>query len=279
MKTNLNKANDCTILANEFTIDGERSPVLKLRLAGTMASSLLLKSGIQNQKAMPLECFAQPLRAGVMRVTKIIAKWRAAASFKVPVGYQDETGFRYGAPPAPQAKETCRAAILSAICGGILASIPLPASAVQNVTLTWNPSTSPNVVGYDIYYGPACGNYTNKISVGNVTSATVSGLPQGACNYIAVKARAISGLESLPSNEVAYNVPNLATLAIQTLQAQGSPASVTITATGVVPAQWALESSPDLTTWTTVTQGTNTRVNVSLVVTGTPARYFRLRNE
>jgi hypothetical protein len=32
-------------------------------------------------------------------------------------------------------------------------------------------------------------------------------------------------------------------------------------------------------TWTTVTEGTNPQVNVSLVVTGTSARFFRLRNE
>jgi hypothetical protein len=279
MKTNLNKANDCTIPADESPKCGERFPVLKLRLAGMMASSLLSKSGIQKQKTMPLQCVDQPLRAGMTRVTKIIAKWRAAVSFKVPVGYQDETGFHYGAQPVPQVKETSRAAILSAICGGILASIPLPASAVQNVTLTWNPSTSPNVVGYDIYYGPACGTYTNKISVGNVTNSTVSGLPDGACNYFVVKARATSGLESLPSNEVAFTIPNLAILAIQTLQPQGSPASITITATGAMPVQWALESSPDLITWTTVKEGSNTPVNVSLVIAGTPMQYFRLRNE
>ena len=145
--------------------------------------------------------------------------------------------------------------------------------------MTWNPSTSPDVVGYDICYGPACGTCTNKISVGNVTSATVSGLQEGACVYFVVTTRASSGLESLPSNEVSYNIPDLAILAIQTIQLHGSPTSVTITATGAIPSEWALESSPNLTTWTTVTEGTNSQVNVSLVVTGTPALFFRLRNE
>jgi hypothetical protein len=112
-----------------------------------------------------------------------------------------------------------------------------------------------------------------------VTSATIPGLQEGACDYFVVTARDTSGLESLPSNEVAYNIPNLAILAIQTIRMQGSPASVTITATGATPAQWALESSSDLKTWTTVTEGTNPQVNVSLVVTGTSARFFRLRNE
>jgi hypothetical protein len=279
MKTNFHKAVSCTIPAKESPRDGERFPVLKLRFAGLMVRSLLLKSGIQEQKALPFGRASLPLWAGMKRLAKIIARWRAAVSFKVPVGYQDETGFHYGAPPVPQVKGTCRAAIVSAVFSGIIALIPLPASAVQNVTLTWNPSTSPNVIGYDIYYGPACGTYTNKISVGNVTSATVPGLQEGACDFFVVTARDTSGLESLPSNEVSYNIPDRAILAINAIHLIGSPASITITAGGVTPPQWALESSPDLKTWTTVTEGTNLQVNVSLVVTGTPARFFRLRNE
>ena len=280
MKTNFHKTDGCTIPAKESPRDGERFPILKSRLAGMMTSSLSPEdSGVLKQKALPLGCVSLPFRAGVKRFAKIIAKWRAAVSFKVPVGYQDETGFHYGAQPVPRVKGTCRAAIVSAVFGGIIASIPLPASAVQNVTLAWNPSTSPNVVGYDIYYGPACGTYTNKISVGNVTSATVPGLQEGACDYFVVTARATSGLESLPSNEVSYNIPNLASLAIQMFQLHGFPTSVTITATGATPAEWALESSPDLKTWTTVTEGTNPQVNVSVVVTSTPALFFRLRND
>jgi hypothetical protein len=147
MKTNFYKTDGGTISAKESPRDGERFPVLKLRFAGMMASSLLSKSGIQNQKGLPLGCASLPLRAGVKRLAKIIAKWRTGVSFKVPVGYQDETGFHYGVQPVPQVKGTCRAAIVSAVFIGIIASIPLPASAVQNVTLTWNSSTSPNVIG------------------------------------------------------------------------------------------------------------------------------------
>jgi hypothetical protein len=279
MKTNFHKTDGCTIPAKESPRDGERFTILKPRLAGMMTSSLSPESGVLKQKALLLGHVSLPFRAGVKRFVKIIAKWRAAVSFNVPVGYQDETGFHYGVQPVPRVKGTCRAAIVSAVFGGILASIPLPASAVQNVTLAWNPSTSPNVVGYDIYYGPACGTYTNKISVGNVTSATVSGLQEGACDYFVVTARATSGLESLPSNEVSYNIPDCAILAIQTIQLHGFPTSITITATGATPSEWALESSPDLKNWTTVTEGTNPQVNVSVVVTSTPALFFRLRND
>jgi len=279
MKTNCYKIDGGTISAKESPRDGECFPILKSRLAGMMTSSLSPESGVLKQKALPLGCVSLPFRAGMKRFAKTIAKWREAVSFKVPVGYQDETGFHYGLQPVPCIKGTCRAAIVSAVFGGILASIPFPASAVQNVTLSWNPSTSPNVAGYDIYYGPACGTYTNKISVGNVTSATVPGLKEGACDYFVVTARATSGLESLPSNEVSYNIPDRAILAIQMFQLHGAPASVTITATGATPSEWALESSPDFKTWTTVTEGTNPQVDVSLVITGTPSLFFRLRNE
>ena len=279
MKTNFNEAVSFPIPAKESPRDGERFPVLKLSFSDMLASTLLSKSGIQKQIALPLGRASLSLWAGMERLANFIAKCRAAVSFKVPVGYQDETGFHYGAPPVPQVKGTCRAAIVSAVFSGIIASIPFPASAVQNITLTWNPSTSPNVIGYNIYYGPACGIYTNMISVGNVTSATVSGLNEGACDYFVVVARNTSGLESLPSNEVGYNIPDRAILAINAIRLNGSPTCITVTAGGATPPQWALESSPDLKAWTTVAQGTNLQVNVSMVVTGSPTLFFRLRNE
>ena len=105
MKTNFYKTDGCTIPAKESPRDGERFPILKLRFAGMMASSLLSKSGIQKQKALPLGRATLLLRAGMRQLAKIIAKWRAAVSFKVAVGYQDETGFHYGVQPVPRSKE------------------------------------------------------------------------------------------------------------------------------------------------------------------------------
>ena len=78
----------------------------------------------------------------------------------------------------------------------------------QSVTLAWNPVTNANVAGYNIYDGSASGYYTNVTSVGNVTSATISGLTEGATYYFATTTLSTSGLESAYSSEISYTVPN-----------------------------------------------------------------------
>ena len=143
------------------------------------------------------------------------------------------------------------------------------------MTLVWNPSPDTNVVAYNVYYGAACGTYTNMIPVGDVASATLSGLQEGVAYFIAVTAVDIIGQESPPSNEVSYTVPGVC-LAICTIQTNGIPDSVSVTAYGTVPTQWTLQQSADLRTWGTLTSGTNLPVNVSLKVQGAPALFFRL---
>lgn len=75
------------------------------------------------------------------------------------------------------------------------------------MTLAWSQSADTNVVGYFRYYGRASGNYTNKVNVGKVTSATIPGLTEGATYFFAITAYVASGLESVPSNEVGYTAP------------------------------------------------------------------------
>jgi hypothetical protein len=79
--------------------------------------------------------------------------------------------------------------------------------ATGSVTLAWNASTDPTVVGYNIYYGGASGNYTNTISAGNTTNLTVSGLVEGNTYYFAATAYNSSCIQSPFSNEVSYMVP------------------------------------------------------------------------
>ena len=79
-----------------------------------------------------------------------------------------------------------------------------PAWAASSLTLAWDPSTSTNVAGYRIYYGPSSRNYTNTLDVGNATSATLSNLVTGATYYFAATAYDTANLESDFSNEVGY---------------------------------------------------------------------------
>lgn len=76
-----------------------------------------------------------------------------------------------------------------------------------SVLLAWEPSPDSTVAGYNIYYGPASRTYTNIISFGDVTNATVNGLIAGGMYFFTATAYDGAGLESDYSNEVGYLAP------------------------------------------------------------------------
>ena len=100
-----------------------------------------------------------------------------------------------------------RAARITSLLGGLLALLPVSTLASGSVTLAWDPSTDPTVVGYNIYYGAASRTYTNMISLGSVTNVTIAGLVEGVTYYFAGTTYDVSGLESDYSTEVSYTVP------------------------------------------------------------------------
>jgi hypothetical protein len=84
---------------------------------------------------------------------------------------------------------------------------PPPPPSGGSATVTWNANTEADLAGYRIYYGTSprtssSYNYPNSISVGKVTSATISGLTIGTKYYIALKAVDTSGNLSGYSVEV-----------------------------------------------------------------------------
>jgi hypothetical protein len=76
-------------------------------------------------------------------------------------------------------------------------------------TLAWDANSEPDVVGYRLYYGGSPGVYSASIDVGNTTARSVDSLEAGATYYFVVTAYNSAGLESAPSNEVAYTPPSL----------------------------------------------------------------------
>jgi len=111
------------------------------------------------------------------------------------------------------------------------------------------------VAGYNIYYGGASGVYTNKTSVGLVTSLTISNLISGTTYYFAATTYSAAGAESALSSEVAYTVPApspgvqlMVTLANQFV----------LTVTGPFGHTYEILATQDFKTWTvigTVIQG------------------------
>lgn len=140
------------------------------------------------------------------------------------------------------------------VCGLSILWFPLPALSSQNVTLAWNLVTNTDIVGYEIYYGPACRTYTNKITLtGNVTNATITGLGEGATYYFAATALSHAGLESDFSGEVVYQVPTTTA----TLQVLPGPAGqFNFSVSGRSGGQYVVQSSTNLIDWVSVQTNT-----------------------
>lgn len=77
----------------------------------------------------------------------------------------------------------------------------------DNVTLAWDPSTDPTVVGYNVYTGSQSRTYTNSTDAAADTSITISNLVPGVTYYFAATAYTAAGLESDFSAEASYTVP------------------------------------------------------------------------
>ena len=80
----------------------------------------------------------------------------------------------------------------------------ISALAASSVTLAWDPSVSTNVAGYNVYYGAISRTYTNVVSAGSSTTATISGLVPNTIYYFAATAYDTDGIESDFSIETNY---------------------------------------------------------------------------
>jgi hypothetical protein len=96
--------------------------------------------------------------------------------------------------------------VMFTVTSGSTTGLKSTSSSVGTVTLTWDPSTATNLAGYKIYIGTASGGYGSPITVGNVTSYTISNLGIGSTYYFAVTDYNTSGVESGFSNEVSKSI-------------------------------------------------------------------------
>ncbi|MGC8912671.1 MAG: fibronectin type III domain-containing protein [Thermoplasmata archaeon] len=106
--------------------------------------------------------------------------------------------------------------------------VALPGNS--SVTLTWQPPASDGgsaITAYKVYWGTSAGNYTNNVTVGNITSYTIPNLTSGQTYYFAVSAINAAG-EGAKSNEVSAT-PCTVPSAPQNLQATAGNGNVTLT--------------------------------------------------
>ena len=152
----------------------------------------------------------------------------------------------------------------------ILLAIAAPhVFASQSVKLVWSPSSSPDIVGYNIYYGDASGDYTNQISVGNTTNLTVSGLSTGTTYYFAARALNSSGIESGYSIQASYSVPSLAAIIGKPVLSSNG---ISVPVTGVPGSMYIVQASTNLQNWISL------ETNISpLLFTDTNSGRYRKR--
>jgi chitodextrinase len=85
----------------------------------------------------------------------------------------------------------------------VLASVSTRAAGAGYVTLEWDPSPDPEVVGYVVEYGETPGNYTSQEDASNEIIFTVWDLEVGQSYYFSVRSYTATGIFSDYSNEEA----------------------------------------------------------------------------
>jgi hypothetical protein len=164
---------------------------------------------------------------------------------------------------------------LTKFLGGllILAALSTTVQAGQSITLAWNQSADPTVVGYKAYYGVASRTYTNNIDVGNATSATISGLIPGTTYYFAATTYSALGVESPFSSEVSYTVPILPGVQFRVTPTR----QFILTVTGPIGHTYDILATQDFITWTvigTVTMGASGSLDFTVTNAASFSRRF-----
>jgi hypothetical protein len=97
----------------------------------------------------------------------------------------------------------CDAVVVQRVINASLGGECLTSAAIRTVTLTWTPSTSPGVVGYNILRGTTPGGpYTILSSLGLAASYTDDSVQSGFTYYYVVTAVDGSGRASPYSNQI-----------------------------------------------------------------------------
>jgi fibronectin type 3 domain-containing protein len=156
--------------------------------------------------------------------------------------------------------------------GALMAFFPDRVHAAQNVTLNWDPSSAANVAGYKIYYGTMSRSYTQVMTVGNVTSTTISALVAGQTYYYAATTVDSAGHESAFSNEASY----VASLPAARLTAGTKTAGAYgFTVSGAAGQAYVVQASSNLTDWVCLETNTAPFVFVDAQAVGFSRRFYR----
>jgi hypothetical protein len=147
---------------------------------------------------------------------------------------------------------------------------PLTALGSVSTTVTWDASPDASVTGYDVYYGTSSHDYTNVVSVGNMTSAVISGLSENTTYFFAAKAHDDAGDESEFSNEATFGDyqanPNHC-LNLKTMPPALTGDQVVFTLASGAPAAASINPATGVLSWKPGPADAGTTSSISVIVT------------
>lgn len=164
--------------------------------------------------------------------------------------------------------------LIGLLTPGARAQLVPATNAPTKISLAWDMSLDPSVVGYRIYYGGASRGYTNMVDVGNALGITLTNLVRGNTYYFAATDYDGSGLESDFSAEISYHFngslrPPVLRLAIS--------ATGNLEILGVADpwTDYSIDGSTDLATWLTLGTATTNRSGSFVFFDSDAAAYDR----
>jgi hypothetical protein len=113
-----------------------------------------------------------------------------------------------------------------------------------SLVLNWNASASPQIAGYNVYYGTTSGHYPFKLTAGNATSITISNLTLGATYYFVATAYDSKGNESNYSSELKA----LVSVALALIR-RGARSPALLQFPVEIGHRYEIQASPDCRTW------------------------------
>ncbi len=173
-----------------YAVQGATNPPNKTITFSRTASGSLTLTASDNATWLTVSPATKSMTTSATLTSAVSTSGRAAGTYNAIITLKMGTWCTYTIPTT---------LIISPASGG-------GSGTTSSAALTWNAITSTPLSGYKVYVGEAPRLYTRTITLGTVTSTTVSSLTRGRTYYFAVAAYNSAGT-SPTSNEVSKTIP------------------------------------------------------------------------
>lgn len=166
----------------------------------------------------------------------------------------------------------CAALAVVVLLTGRLAAVP-----AAPLTLEWDPSPDPTVIGYRLYWGVGDTPDFQMIDVGHTNVAILPPLEQGQTYSFYVTAYDVFGAESEPSDMLVFTAPLWPVKTRLVIDTQGNR-KINFSVPAVPGKHVGMETSTNLVDWSPLRLSSTNggSINITLpIATNPPMRYYR----